>query len=548
YYYKVRAVNNTAASAATAQVSGVTEADTTAPTSPTNLVVSSRTNQSITLTWTAATDDVGVTGYEVYVNGQFSYVTTNTTFVISPLTYQTNNTFYVKAKDFAGNLSPASNQVTAQPLLTGLEYKTYLGDWTVLPNFPTLSPVATGRVPNVSLQNIMPRDNNYGHTWTGYIKIPVTGQYTFATISDDGSKLYLGSLNSTTNPYNFGASGTVNNDGSHSENMAFSTPMTLTAGYYPIAIAFFENSGGERMEVRWATPQTAGEYPLIPDSVFMEAPLNLGSAPNAPTAPVATAVNYRRINTSWTDASANETGFEVWRSTTAGSGFVTIGRTAANTTSFADSVNVSPATTYYYKFKSLGLNGESAFTSTVSATTPAAPALPNTPGQLLASSNIAKSIRVTWNDNSSNETSFELYRSNNDNANYILLKTLNPNTTSYLDTGLFAHNIYYYKVRAKGISGSTVFSTEDSARAGNNKPVIVQVPNKTVRYGVTTNIVLSASDVDSDPITLTILNRPSFATFTDNGNGTGTLVLNPALVNAGLYSNIRIIATDSYAG
>ncbi|MBK8553434.1 MAG: LamG domain-containing protein [Ignavibacteria bacterium] len=58
------------------------------------------------------------------------------------------------------------------------------------------------------------------------------------------------------------------------------------------------------------------------------------------------------------------------------------------------------------------------------ASTLALPGVPQNPTNLLASSKNANSIQITWADNSSNETNFELYRSNNNNTNYQLLTTL----------------------------------------------------------------------------------------------------------------------------
>lgn len=87
-------------------------ADTQAPTAPTSLTSSSVTQTTATLSWTASTDNVGVTGYDVYKNGSFLASTTSTSYSVSGLTAGTTYTFYVKAKDAAGNTSSASNTVS----------------------------------------------------------------------------------------------------------------------------------------------------------------------------------------------------------------------------------------------------------------------------------------------------------------------------------------------------------------------------------------------------------------------------------------------------
>ncbi|MER6923366.1 cellulose binding domain-containing protein, partial [Streptomyces spiralis] len=87
--------------------------DTTAPSAPTGLTVSGTTDTSVSLKWTAATDNVGVTGYDVYRAGTKVGSTTSTSFTDTGLTASTAYTYSVKAKDAAGNVSAASAAVTA---------------------------------------------------------------------------------------------------------------------------------------------------------------------------------------------------------------------------------------------------------------------------------------------------------------------------------------------------------------------------------------------------------------------------------------------------
>lgn len=89
--------------------------DTQKPTAPTNLTTNNITTNSFTLNWTASTDNVGVTGYIVYVNST-SFSTTATTLDITGLSSATSYTVYVKAKDSAGNISDASNSVNVTTL------------------------------------------------------------------------------------------------------------------------------------------------------------------------------------------------------------------------------------------------------------------------------------------------------------------------------------------------------------------------------------------------------------------------------------------------
>ena len=86
--------------------------DAEAPTAPTSLTASSITETTATLTWAAATDNVGVTGYDVYQGTTNIGTVTATTANITSLTANTSYTFSIKAKDAAGNESASSNTVT----------------------------------------------------------------------------------------------------------------------------------------------------------------------------------------------------------------------------------------------------------------------------------------------------------------------------------------------------------------------------------------------------------------------------------------------------
>ncbi|MFC5405544.1 fibronectin type III domain-containing protein [Cohnella soli] len=86
--------------------------DTQAPTAPTNLAVTGKTSSSMSLSWTASTDNVGVIGYDVYRGGNYVGTTTATTYTDTGLAASTSYSYTVKAKDAAGNISGASNPVT----------------------------------------------------------------------------------------------------------------------------------------------------------------------------------------------------------------------------------------------------------------------------------------------------------------------------------------------------------------------------------------------------------------------------------------------------
>ncbi len=90
---------------------GTSSTDTTAPTAPTSLASTSKTATSISLSWTASTDNVGITGYDVYANSVLKTTVTGLTATITGLTASTSYSIYVKAKDAAGNASASSSTI-----------------------------------------------------------------------------------------------------------------------------------------------------------------------------------------------------------------------------------------------------------------------------------------------------------------------------------------------------------------------------------------------------------------------------------------------------
>ncbi|MFN1215403.1 M4 family metallopeptidase [Chryseobacterium kwangjuense] len=112
--------------------SGGTGTDTQAPTAP-QLSASSTTQNSTTLSWSGSTDNVGVTGYDVYRGTSLlGSTTTATTYSVTGLSPATSYSFTVKAKDAAGNISAASNtvNVTTQSGGTTTTYCTASGNST----------------------------------------------------------------------------------------------------------------------------------------------------------------------------------------------------------------------------------------------------------------------------------------------------------------------------------------------------------------------------------------------------------------------------------
>jgi hypothetical protein len=89
--------------------------------------------------------------------------------------------------------------------------------------------------------------------WTGLLRVPADGTYTFATESDDGSRLFVDGAQ------------VVDNGGQHGMELK-TGEIKLTAGDHPLKLEFFENGGGAGCKLLWTTP--GGEQRVIPASAL----------------------------------------------------------------------------------------------------------------------------------------------------------------------------------------------------------------------------------------------------------------------------------------
>jgi chitodextrinase len=95
----------TTASTSTATTATTTAKDTAAPSTPSGLSTSGATQISLALNWTASSDNVGVTGYKLFLNGSQVATTGSTSYTFSGLSCSTGYTLGVAAYDAAGNTS-----------------------------------------------------------------------------------------------------------------------------------------------------------------------------------------------------------------------------------------------------------------------------------------------------------------------------------------------------------------------------------------------------------------------------------------------------------
>ena len=130
--------------------------------------------------------------------------------------------------------------VQAPDARPGLHYELYHGRWRLLPDFDTLTPLATGVTPKIDL-SMRKRDNDFALRLRGLIEVPADGTYTFYLTSDDGSVLKLHGET------------VVNNDGLHAPTTR-EGQVILKAGKHPIEVTFFQVGGARRLRLGYAGP------------------------------------------------------------------------------------------------------------------------------------------------------------------------------------------------------------------------------------------------------------------------------------------------------
>ena len=154
-------------------------ADTQAPTAATNLVVNTTTSNSVTLTWTAATDNIGVTGYDLYVDGTLKSAHTGLTATVSGLLASTNYNFYLISRDDERNSSVASATVigttTAIPAGGSGATELFFSEYVEGSSFNKALEIAnfTGATVNLTGYSIRKQSNGAG-AWTAGLNLTGT--------------------------------------------------------------------------------------------------------------------------------------------------------------------------------------------------------------------------------------------------------------------------------------------------------------------------------------------------------------------------------------
>lgn len=223
----------------------------------------------------------------------------------------------------------------------------------------------------------------------------------------------------------------------------------IEVGNTPADTMTYEDSGLDASTLYWyrvrALRSGDNQYSEYTQSV------SVLTAPADPSQVIATLSAPNQIQISWTDNSTDETNFRIERSTTGTSNWSEIGTATAAT--YTD-LTTSPSTTYYYRVRAYRSSDEqySEYSTVVNVLTASA-----APSNLAGVAVPAGQVNLSWQDNSSDETTFWIERSPNGSTGWAEIGQVDANITAYQDTGLNASTTYYYRVRALR-SGDTQYS------------------------------------------------------------------------------------------
>lgn len=335
-------------------------ADTTAPTAPAGLAAAGTTATSTNLSWTAATDNVAVTGYNIYNGTTLVTTVTGLTYTVTGLTASTAYTFTVKAKDAAGNLSPASNTASVTTAAATATYCASKGN-SVADEY--ISRVQLGTINNVSTGGTGYSDYtaiSTSLTKGGASTITITPTWT-ATAYAEGYAVWI-DLNGDKD---FADAGEL----VWSKAASSTTPAT---GSFTIPTTAITGATRMRVAMKYNAIPTACEaipYGEVEDyTVDLVTAVSDTQAPTAPTSLTASGTTATTTNLSWIASTDNigVTGYDVYHG-------ATLKATVTGTTYSVS--GLSAATAYTFSVKAKDAAGNISAASNVANVTTTAAAL-----------------------------------------------------------------------------------------------------------------------------------------------------------------------------
>jgi fibronectin type 3 domain-containing protein len=472
--------------------------DVVAPSAPTNLAAAAHSGLRVDLSWTPATDDIGVTGYDVYRNDALiASIPAASAYADTTVSPHTSYTYKLKAKDGAGNLSGFSNtasattgdvfadgfetgNLSAWTSVSGLNAQQQLVDAGLWAARATSNGTA-GSSAQVTLDAA--RADLYYRTRFHVVgqgansvsllrfRTAANGALSSAFIASTGKLSYRNDTSGATVAsavtvtqnawHELQAHLTVNGDSSQVELWLDGVSVltsTQSLGSTPIGrLELGDPSSGRVFDVAFDR--------VLADTAFIPS-LPGNGKPSKPGGLTAVAVaGQNRVDLSW-QASTDDvavTGYNVYRNGSP-TPLATVG---GATTTYSDAT-VAAATSYTYMVTATDGQQESE---------PSDPAtvvswdtiLPQPPTGLAATAMSDSQINLVWNPGSDNVgvTGYRIYR----NGSPTPIAVVGGSATSYPDTGLAAGTTYTYVLTAVDAAGNqSVASTGATAKTTDSVP------------------------------------------------------------------------------
>ncbi|MFT6755553.1 MAG: endonuclease I [Urechidicola sp.] len=217
--------------------------DTEAPTAPTNLTASNETSSSVDLNWTVSTDNVGIAGYDIYVDNVFNSFSNTNSYTVSELSAFTTYSFTILAKDFANIESDQSVALNGTTLAADIE----------VPTVPLNLSASNETGSSIDLDWDVSTDN------LGVTGYDIYVNNIFNSSSDTNSHSVTGLSASTTYSFSVLAKDLANNESAQSVAVNATTTVGGTSG---------SNCVTETFENTPVNPNSYGTYNWIGDDNF----------------------------------------------------------------------------------------------------------------------------------------------------------------------------------------------------------------------------------------------------------------------------------------
>jgi fibronectin type 3 domain-containing protein len=457
--------------------------DATPPTVPTGLSGVSANPDTASVSWNAATDNVGVAGYYVFRDGKQAAQTGTLYFQDTGLAEASTHTYAVQAFDLAGNVSPMSATISVQtsditpPTVPGnlvgkavscykatLSWSastdnsgvsSYIVFWGLTPGSLTQVAMTAGKTTSYGNSTLSPGTINY---------FGVEAQDTRHNVSA------MSAIVAVTTPVVPGAPASLSATPLSTSKISLSWPASvggLPIGHYAIYRGTSAASLSPYVNVLQTTytdtslavattyyyavqaadsgtpPAQSGLSPVASAKTFSapSQPVNLKAAPSSCT----------RVTLTWsasTGGGAPISYYQVLRGSSANN-LSAIGN-ASQATYYDTSLTAS--TTYYYAVAAVDSAGD---VSSNSAVVPATmPALPTAPTGLVATPISVSKISLSWSA-SGGGLPVQYYQVLRGSSPANLVVVGNTTQTAYMDSSLTASTKYYYAVTAVNTGGDT---------------------------------------------------------------------------------------------